>query len=51
MKRTRWVRMWAVLAGLLMAGAALAGCEKGDQVVRLHVIANSDSPADQAVNL
>lgn len=51
MKRTRWVRVWAVLTGLLMAGAALAGCEKGDQVVRLHVIANSDSPADQAVKL
>ncbi|MGI6199866.1 MAG: stage II sporulation protein R [Christensenellales bacterium] len=51
MKRRHWGSIAAALAGLVILGATMSGCSGGDQVVRLHVIANSDSPADQAVKL
>ena len=55
MNRLRWweAALMAVFAVLLL-GLALGGREQenlAEQVVRLHVLANSDDPADQALKL
>lgn len=49
-----WESALMVLFALALLGLALGGREQrtlADQVVRLHVLANSDSPADQALKL
>ena len=56
--RSKTLRRWelALLIGVALAallGARLDGAQAAlaDRVIRLHVIANSDSPADQALKL
>lgn len=49
-----WEAALMALFALALLGLALGGREQralADQVVRLHVLANSDSPADQALKL
>lgn len=52
--RTRWLLCAAlILAAVVLSGAALLGEQRAlaEKLIRLHVVANSDSAADQAVKL
>ena len=56
MKQSKTLRRWELALLLGVALAALAGvwldrsqAALADQVIRLHVLANSDSEADQAL--
>ena len=58
MKKSKTLRRWELALLLGVAFAALAGvwldrsqAALADQVIRLHVLANSDSEADQALKL
>ncbi|MDR1589637.1 MAG: stage II sporulation protein R [Oscillospiraceae bacterium] len=54
MKLKKWeLALTAALALTFLGGAALAGeqGELSDKLIRLHVVANSDSPEDQAAKL
>lgn len=54
MKLKKWeTALIAALSLTLLGGAALAGeqSELSDKIIRLHVVANSDSPEDQAAKL
>ena len=58
MKQSKTLRRWELALLLGVSIAALAGvwldrsqAALSDQVIRLHVLANSDSEADQALKL
>jgi stage II sporulation protein R len=54
LKLKKWeTALIAALSLTLLGGAALAGeqSELSDKIIRLHVVANSDSPKDQATKL
>ncbi|MDR2665330.1 MAG: stage II sporulation protein R [Oscillospiraceae bacterium] len=54
MKLKKWeTALAAALSLTFLCGAALAGeqSELSDKIIRLHVVANSDSPEDQAIKL